>query len=73
MSLEKLQKIATTPVNDKYIGKWLMWWNSTPMPCESLRFLQPNFRNIDLDDWFVNASFWAHIIQTISLVGITML
>lgn len=54
MSLEKLQKIATTPVNDKYKGKWLKWWNSTPMPCGSLRFLQPNFRDID---WFVNASF----------------
>jgi hypothetical protein len=62
MTLEKLQKIATTPVDDKYKVKWLKWWNSSPMAREALRFLPQNFIDNDLDVWLVKASFWAQVI-----------
>ena len=62
MTLEKLQKIATTPVDDKYKVKWLKWWNSSPMTREALLFLPPNFIDNDLDLWLVKASFWAQVI-----------
>ena len=49
MTLEKLQKIATTPVDGKYKVKWLKLWNSSPMTREALRFLSLNFVDIDFD------------------------
>ena len=49
MTLEKLQKIATTPVNGKYIEKWLKWWNLSPITHEALYFLSLNFINNDLE------------------------
>jgi hypothetical protein len=62
MTLEKLQKIATTPVDGKYKVKWLKWWNSSSMTREALHFLPPNFIDNDLDLWLVKASFSAHVI-----------
>jgi hypothetical protein len=62
MTLEKLQKIVTTPVDGKYKVKWLKWWNSSPTTREALRFLPQNFIDNDLDVWLVKASFWAHVI-----------
>jgi hypothetical protein len=62
MTLEKLQKIATTHVDGKYKVKWLKWLNSSPMTREALRFLPQNFIDNDLDVWLVKASFWAQVI-----------
>lgn len=62
MTLEKLQKIATTPVDGKYKVRWLKWWNSSPMTRDALRFLPPNFIDNDLDLWLVKASFWAQVM-----------
>jgi hypothetical protein len=38
MTLEKLQMIATAPVNSVFKIKWLRRWNSSYMSRESLRF-----------------------------------
>ena len=49
MTLEKLQNIATTSVDDKYKLKWLKWWNSSSMVRKALDFWPPNLINNDLD------------------------
>ena len=38
MTLEKLQMIATTPMESFFKIKWLRWWNYGDMFLESLRF-----------------------------------
>jgi hypothetical protein len=38
MTIEKLQKVATTHVDAHYKAKWLRWWNSTPDVKEKNKF-----------------------------------
>ena len=47
MYLEKLQKIATTTVNDKYKGKWFMWWNSKLYCQQSQIYYQSQYPKIN--------------------------
>ena len=57
MIVEKLQKFATNPMDDKYKVKWLKWWNLSPMTRDALRFLPSIFLDNDFDLWLVKASF----------------
>ena len=66
MTLDKLQKIATTHVDAKYKAKWLKWWNSSPMSREALRFLSSTAKDIEFDAWLVKTSFWAQVVLLIS-------
>lgn len=61
MTLEKLQMIATTPVEPKFKARWLKWWNSSEMARESLRFPLGDVKDKELDAWLIKASFWAQV------------
>jgi hypothetical protein len=64
MTIEKLQKVATTHVDASFKARWLRWWNS---PVEvKFRNKFPSslpLREKDLDDWLHKASFWAQVLQ----------
>ena len=62
MTLEKLQMIATTPVNSVFKIKWLRWWNSSDMSRESLRFPLGDIKEKELEKWLIKASFWTQVI-----------
>jgi len=62
MTIEKLQKIVTCPVEASFKAKWLRWWNA-PL-CEKLDNKFPvdkPMRERALDDWLHKASFWAQV------------
>jgi len=62
MTIEKLQKIVTCPVEASFKAKWLHWWNA-PVP-ERLANKFPvdkPMRERTLDDWLHKASFWAQV------------
>ena len=67
MTIEKLQKIATSQVDKVYKAKWLRWWNSSTMRRAAYRFPSPNFREADLDFWLNKATFWAQVVLNLKL------
>jgi hypothetical protein len=64
MSIEKLQKVATTHVDASIKARWLWWWNS-PSDVKTInKFpIAIPLREKVLDDWFHRASIWAHVLQ----------
>ena len=62
MTIEKLQKVATTHVDASFKAKWLRWWNSSANVKIKNHFPSSNpIREKVLDDWLNKASFWAHV------------
>lgn len=53
MTLEKLQMIATTPVDVKFKLCWLWWWNSSPKARVSLRFPVGDVKETKMASWIV--------------------
>jgi hypothetical protein len=62
MTIEKLQKVATTHVDACFKAKWLQWWNSSIDVKIKNQFpsVVP-LREKVLDDWLNKASFWAQV------------
>ena len=67
MTIEKLQKIATSQVEGVHKAKWLRWWNSSSMRRAAYRFLPPNFKEANLDFWLNKAMFWAQVVMNLKL------
>ena len=67
MTIEKLQKIATSQVEGVHKAKWLRWWNSSSMQRAAYCFLPPNFKEADLDFWLNKATFWAQVVMNLKL------
>lgn len=67
MSIEKLQKIATTGVSKEFKAKWLRWWNSSLTVREGNCFpTEKPLREKTLDMWLPKASFWAQVHYLLS-------
>ena len=64
MTIEKLQKVATTHVDATYKARWLRWWNS-PADVKTQNMFPSTLplRERVLDDWLHKASFWAQVLQ----------
>lgn len=62
MSIEKLQKVATSHVDASVKTKWLRLWNSPTNVKEQEKFpsVLP-LREKVLDEWLHRASFWAQV------------
>ena len=61
LTLEKLQKIATTRVPGQFKARWLKWWNSSLMSRVSLHLTSNDTKDSELDAWLSKASFWAQV------------
>jgi hypothetical protein len=62
MTIEKLQKVATTHVDASFKAKWLRWWNSpAKVKIENQFPSTVPLREKFLDDWLNKASFWAQV------------
>jgi hypothetical protein len=62
MTIEKLQKVATTHVDASFKAKWLRWWNSpAKVKMENQFPSSVPLREKILDDWLNRASFWAQV------------
>ena len=62
MTIEKLQKIVTTPVEPKYKTRWLKWWNSSLDARKSFQLPdEKSLKDKTLDTWLNKASFWAQV------------
>jgi hypothetical protein len=62
MTIEKLQKVATTHVDASFKAKWLRWWNSLAKVKIENQFPSTfPLREKFLDDWLNKASFWAQV------------
>jgi hypothetical protein len=62
MTIEQLQKVATTHVDASFKAKWLRWWN--PPAKVKIRNQFPSSLPLQekvLDDWFNKAYFWAQV------------
>ena len=58
MTIEKLQKVASTPVDAATKAQWLRWWNSTTLERSKNHFpTAVLLREKVLDDWLHKASF----------------
>jgi len=59
MTIEKLQKIVTCPVDASFKAKWLQWCNSPRQERSKVKFfIDVPIREKALDEWLQNASFW---------------
>ena len=56
LTLEKLQKIATTRVPGQFKARWLKWWNSSFMSRVSLHLTSNDTKDSELDAWLSKAS-----------------
>lgn len=65
MTIEKLQKIATSMVEPRFKAKWLHWWNSGSILRASFRFPVGEVKESVLDAWLNRASFWAQVFHYI--------
>ena len=65
MSIEKLQKVATTHVDASIKARWLRWWNS-PADVKTINKFPSSLplREKVLDDWLHRASFWAQVLKS---------
>ena len=61
MILEKLQMIATTPIESTFKVKWLKWWNFNGMSQESLCFPLDDIKEKELEKWLFKAPFQAQV------------
>jgi hypothetical protein len=62
MTIEKLQKVATTHVDASFKAKWLRWWNSPAEVKIKNHFpVALPLRERVLDEWLNKASFWAQV------------
>jgi hypothetical protein len=62
MTIEKLQKVATTHVDASFKAKWLRWWNSSSKVKIKNQFPSSlPLRERVLDEWLNKASFWAQV------------
>jgi hypothetical protein len=62
MTIEKLQKVATTHVDAHVKARWLRWWNSNAAVKTQNMFPSTlPLRERVLDDWLHKASFWAQV------------
>jgi len=62
MTIEKLQKVATTNVDASFKARWLQWWNSSADIKLQNKFPPAlPLREKVLDDWLVKASWWAQV------------
>jgi hypothetical protein len=61
MTLEKVQKLATPAVDEKYKACYLKWWNSSPLLHQSLKIPASGVKAIKLDIWLSRIMFWAHV------------
>lgn len=57
MKLEKLQIIATIPMEPIYKARWLKWWNSYHVAYESLCFPLGYVIEKEPKTWLIKASF----------------
>ena len=62
MTIEKLQKIATSQVEPKYKARWLRWWNSSSSGRQSYRFPLAGAGEFIWDTWLNKATFWAEVM-----------
>jgi len=63
MTIEKLQKIVTCPVDASVKAKWLQWWNSPRHNRSEVKFpIDVPLREKALDEWLQKASFWAQVL-----------
>ena len=64
MTIDKLQKVATTHVNASFKARW--WWNSSThvKPQNMFPYTFLLCKKV-LGDWLYKASFWAEILQAI--------
>ena len=51
MTIEKLQKIATSISDAKYKARWLRWWNSSEDARRAYRFPMPKDKDNTWDPW----------------------
>src|SRR5450759_3787772 len=61
MNLDKLQLIATAAVSSSAKVQWLMWWNSSTLTREALRFPKNPFSDKEFESWLNKASFWSGV------------
>ena len=62
MTIEKLQKVATSAVEPEYKAKWLHWWNSSTMVRIEKKFPSESPVKVTvLEIWLAKASFWAQV------------
>ena len=70
MTIEKLQKIVTCPVEASFKAKWLHWWNASIRERSENKFpIDKPMREKTLDDWLHKASFWAQVYPFLSLLN----
>jgi len=68
MTIEKLQKVATTHVDATFKARWLRWWNSpAEVKTQNMFPASVPLREKVLDDWLHRASFWAQVLQTFTM------
>ncbi len=74
MTIEKLQKVATTHVDASFKAKWLEWWNSsTDVKIKNQFPSVLPLREKVLDDWLHKASFWAQVYLWYMLLQLALL
>ena len=61
MTIEKLQKLATSITDGKYKARWLRWWNSSVDARRAYRFLVGKHKDHVWDNWVDKATFWAEV------------
>jgi hypothetical protein len=62
MTIEKLQKVATTHVDASFKAKWFWWWNSpTKVKIKNQFPSAPPLCEKILDDWLNKASLCTHV------------
>ena len=63
MTIEKLQKVATTHVDASFKARWLQWWKSPADVKTKIKFSSALLlRKKVLNDWLHIASFWAQVL-----------
>jgi hypothetical protein len=61
MTIERLQKVATSAMEPQFKARWLHQWNSPPFVRAAYRFPGPRFKDSALDQFLNRASFWAQV------------
>ena len=70
MTIEKLQKIVTCPVEASLKAKWLHWWNASSRERSENKFpIDKPMKEKALDDWLHKASFWAQVYLFLGLLN----